>query len=191
MEIKKILVIKGSPREKGNTNTLCQAFVAGAMQAGHKVEIFDAATCNMSGCHGDQSCFERGRCGIQDDGVEMNRLMRWADILVLCSPVYWNGFTSQIKTVIDRFYQFSAPKGRKTCTVKEAFLISAAASNTDQAFDGIRAEFTHICNILHFTPIGEITIPGLEGVGAVMEHTSEIYSAIKTGYLIAGDPDKI
>ena len=101
---KKVLIITGSPRLKGNTNALATAFASGAVAAGNEVEVFDAATANLNGCHADKSCEQRGCCGQKDDGVRMNELMREADVLVLASPVYWSGFTSQIKTAIDRFH---------------------------------------------------------------------------------------
>lgn len=116
---KKVLIITGSPRLKGNTNALVTAFASGAVAAGNEVEVFDAATANLNGCHADKSCEQRGCCGQKDDGVRMNELMREADVLVLASPVYWSGFTSQIKTAIDRFYQFSFPKGRETLHIKD------------------------------------------------------------------------
>lgn len=121
---KKVLIITGSPRLKGNTNALVTAFASGAVAAGNEVEVFDAATANLNGCHADKSCEQRGCCGQKDDGVRMNELMREADVLVLASPVYWSGFTSQIKTAIDRFYQFSFPKGRETLHIKDLYLIA-------------------------------------------------------------------
>ena len=38
---KKILILNGSPRSKGNTAMLCEAFSAGAQSAGHQVTRFD------------------------------------------------------------------------------------------------------------------------------------------------------
>ena len=38
---KKVLIITGSPRLKGNTNALVTAFASGAVAAGNEVEVFD------------------------------------------------------------------------------------------------------------------------------------------------------
>lgn len=38
---KQILVLNGGPRAGGNTETLADAFIAGARQAGHSVNKFD------------------------------------------------------------------------------------------------------------------------------------------------------
>ena len=142
---KKVLIITGSPRLKGNTNVLVTAFASGAVAAGNEVEVFDAATANLNGCHADKSCEQRGCCGQKDDGVRMNELMREADVLVLASPVYWSGFTSQIKTAIDRFYQFSFPKGRETLHIKDLYLIAASANPDSAMFNDV----VHALSLIH------------------------------------------
>lgn len=100
---KKVLIITGSPRLKGNTNALVTAFASGAVAAGNEVEVFDAATANLNGCHADKSCEQRGCCGQKDDGVRMNELMREADVLVLASPVYWSGLHHRLKQRLTAF----------------------------------------------------------------------------------------
>ena len=52
---KKVLIITGSPRQKGNTNALAAAFASGAVAAGNEVEVFDAATANLHGCSGTRA----------------------------------------------------------------------------------------------------------------------------------------
>lgn len=160
---KKIMVITGSPKAEGNSNSLAKAFIAGALAAGHEVEVFDAYKAQMDGCHGDGSCFERGRCGLKDDGQKMFDLMCWADIMVLVSPVYWGGFTSYIKKAIDRFYPFFGEKARANCTVKETVLIATASAPDESAFEIIRKEFDHVNAVLGFAKKAELLAPGLAG----------------------------
>ena len=66
---KKVLIITGSPRQKGNTNALAAAFASGAVAAGNEVEVFDAATANLHGCSGDKTEVLQPplhcRCGVQ------------------------------------------------------------------------------------------------------------------------------
>lgn len=181
---KKVLLITGSPRPEGNTNTLASAFAAGAMAAGNEVQILDAASCNLDGCHGDGSCFERGYCGLKDDGVKLHELMCWADVLVLCSPVYWKGFSSQIKRVIDRFHPYCAPKGRAACTVKETYLIAAALMPGMDAFTAMQDEFAHINAVLDFKPCGELLVPGVDGPGEIQGKPEYIEQAVQMGYRI-------
>ena len=47
---KKILVITGSPRKKGNSFAMTDAFIKAAEAKGHIVTRFDAAMKNVGGC---------------------------------------------------------------------------------------------------------------------------------------------
>ena len=55
---KKILILNGSPRSKGNTAMLCDAFSAGARSAGHQVTRFDLHKLDIHGCLG---CVKGGK----------------------------------------------------------------------------------------------------------------------------------
>ena len=46
----KILVLTGSPRKNGNSNTLADFFIRGAEEAGHEVIRFDAASSDVHPC---------------------------------------------------------------------------------------------------------------------------------------------
>ncbi len=181
---KKVLIITGSPRLKGNTNALVTAFASGAVAAGNEVEVFDAATANLNGCHADKSCEQRGCCGQKDDGVRMNELMREADVLVLASPVYWSGFTSQIKTAIDRFYQFSFPKGRETLHIKDLYLIAASANPDSAMFNDVVHAYEQLCELLHFDKGGTLLCPGLAGADHLENHQEFLEKAVKMGMAI-------
>lgn len=46
----KILVLTGSPRKNGNSNTLADYFIKGAREAGHEIVRFDAAFKDVHPC---------------------------------------------------------------------------------------------------------------------------------------------
>lgn len=58
----KILVLTGSPRPNGNSNTLADNFIKGAEAAGHKVFRFDAAFKQVHPCIACNSCGMNGPC---------------------------------------------------------------------------------------------------------------------------------
>ncbi|URN84380.1 flavodoxin family protein [Acetobacterium wieringae] len=181
---KKILIITGSPRPNGNTNTLVAAFMAGAVASGNEVQIFDAVTRELNPCHGDCSCFERGYCMFKDDGVKLHELMGWADVLVFASPIYWKGFTSQMKRVIDRFNPYNAPKGRASCSVTETYLISAAITPEINIFNAVSQEFVHLNEILNFKICDELLVPGVEKINDIQKKPEYIKKAVEMGYRI-------
>lgn len=99
---KKVLILSGSPRKGGNSDTLCGEFAKGALEAGNEVEIIRVAEKNIGYCRACYACRDGGVCAIKDDMGEILQKMIDADVLVLASPVYFYSINAQLKTVIDR-----------------------------------------------------------------------------------------
>ena len=58
-----IVVLSGSPRKGANTDTMVEAFVETAREAGHTVEVVRVASKKIAGCLGCQYCFaHKGAC---------------------------------------------------------------------------------------------------------------------------------
>jgi multimeric flavodoxin WrbA len=105
---KKILIVCGSPRDNGNTLTLCNWVSSGASEAGATTEIVraDQITSREKGCIACMGCqnSEKFACVIKDPISPLLARIPDQDVLVLASPVYFMGFSAQIKCVIDRMY---------------------------------------------------------------------------------------
>ncbi len=123
---KKVLILAGSPRKGGNSDTLCVAFQKGAQEAGHEVEIIRVADKNIHYCIGCGTCHKTGKCVFQDDVPAILEKMVAADVLVLATPVYFYSMSAQLKTLIDR----TVPRYTEI-TNKEVYFIIAAA-DTDK-----------------------------------------------------------
>ena len=102
----KIVLLVGSPRREGNTETLARAFEAGVRQKGHQVVLFSVSEHRVHPCIGCNTCFEREdhSCFQQDDMQEMYRELEDADVIAVASPVYFYGLSAQLKAVIDRLH---------------------------------------------------------------------------------------
>lgn len=100
----KILVITGSPRKNGNSNTLAEHFIKGAKEAGHEVVRFDAAFKKVHPCIACNRCGMNGQCVFKDDFEFIRKHIADADLVAFATPMYYFGISAQIKTVIDRFY---------------------------------------------------------------------------------------
>lgn len=98
---KNVLILSGSPRKNGNSDLLCDAFMRGALEAGHRVEKIRVAEKRIAYCRGCYVCKE-GACAINDDMGEILQKMIDADVIVLASPVYFYAIDAQLKTLIDR-----------------------------------------------------------------------------------------
>ena len=100
---KKVLILSGSPRKKGNSDLLCDEFMRGALECGHDVEKIRVAEKNIGFCRSCYACEKNnGVCAIKDDMAEVMDKILAADVLVLASPVYFYSVDAQLKAVIDR-----------------------------------------------------------------------------------------
>ncbi len=100
--MKKILVISSSPRKGGNSDTLCDEFIKGAIEAGHNAEKIFLKDHKIEYCRGCLACTDTGKCVIKDDMGALLDKMLSSDVFVMASPVYFYTMCAQMKTFIDR-----------------------------------------------------------------------------------------
>ena len=81
----RILVLNGSPRPKGNTKQMVDAFREGAESAGHRVDVIDVCKKRIAGCLACEYCHTKGNgaCVQKDDMQEVYSLLGEADMLVI------------------------------------------------------------------------------------------------------------
>jgi multimeric flavodoxin WrbA len=106
MEQPKILILKGSPREHGNSAALAEQVAAGARATGAQVEsvyLHGLAIQPCDGCDFCQGAADMG-CAIDDDMQLLYPKIRDADAIVYASPVYWFTISAQLKLFMDRCY---------------------------------------------------------------------------------------
>ncbi len=99
---KKVLILSGSPRACGNSDTLCDEFLKGAVESGNVVEKIFVAGKNIGYCSACYACKNTGVCIKKDDMKDVLDKMLEADVIVLSSPVYFYSISAQLKAVIDR-----------------------------------------------------------------------------------------
>lgn len=97
----KVLVINGSPREKGNSDLLCDEFLRGAREAGHQVEKISLREKTITPCKACYACFKTGRCVQRDDMEDVIEKVAACDVLVRTSPTYFLTMSGQMKIFID------------------------------------------------------------------------------------------
>lgn len=102
--MKKLLILEGSPRKKGNSNNLAAQAGAGAAESGAQVEMVYLHGMKISPCNGCDACRKTGVCTVKDDMQTLYPKIVAADALVLASPIYWFTYSAQLKTCIDRWY---------------------------------------------------------------------------------------
>lgn len=121
---KNVLIISSSARTGSNSDTLCDQFMAGALEAGHTVEKIRLIEKEIGFCRGCYACKKTGHCIQQDDMAELIEKLKAADVIVLASPVYFYTICARLKNFIDRtvvIYPYEGFAGKKW-----QFIISAA-----------------------------------------------------------------
>jgi len=103
-EYPRVLGFSGSPRRRGNTETLVDEVLRGAVEAGATGEKVILSECDIAPCDGCGACEASGECVHQDDMEALFDKMRHSQVWVLGTPVYWWGPSAQIKLFIDRWY---------------------------------------------------------------------------------------
>lgn len=167
---KNILIITGSPRKNGNSDLLAQAFAKGAGAKGHAVSIFSAAK-NMGGCMACDTCWSKGRaCSFTDAFTDLEPLLEQADVIVFATPLYWFGFSSQIKAAIDRLYAYESPRRLRSLHVAESVLLACAGEQRDaHVFDGLVSSFTAMLRYLNWRNAGVLTVLDVQEKGDIMK----------------------
>jgi multimeric flavodoxin WrbA len=131
MSSQKILILKGSPRKKGNTCTLADAVAKGAMDNVATVEEFFLHKMDIKPCNACNACINKPakECVIEDDMQQIYPALRSADSIVIASPIYWFNMSAQTKLVIDRLYGLVEPDRQALRGKKIAILLAYGDSN--------------------------------------------------------------
>jgi len=98
----KILAISSSPRRHGNSETLLDAALAGTGDPAATIQKVVLADLRIMPCNGCEACFTTGECVIRDDMQPLYDDLLSCDLLLVASPIYFQGLPCQLKCIIDR-----------------------------------------------------------------------------------------
>ncbi|MDR0310923.1 MAG: flavodoxin family protein [Acidobacteriota bacterium] len=100
---KKVLILSGSPRKGGNSDTLCDQFLLGAADAGNEAEKIFIRDKNIKYCLACGTCYaKKEACVHHDDMTGIIEKMINADVIVMATPAYFYAMSGQMKVLIDR-----------------------------------------------------------------------------------------
>ncbi len=166
----KVVVINGSPNEKGCTYTALNEMCVVLNSEGIGTEMIHIGKNSIKGCIGCQACSNNGhRCVFE--GSEVNRVldaMEEADGLVIGSPVFFASPNGALISLMDRIFM----AGNKFSMKPAAAVASARRAGTTATLDVIYKYFSlagmpivtsNYYNVIHgHTP--EETKQDLEGL---------------------------
>ncbi len=164
---KKIVILNGSPRKKGNTSALVNAFTEGAESACNTVTEFFLSDMNIYGCKG---CFggHSGKecpCVQKDDMDKIYPAVKACDVIVLATPLYYWNMSGQIRTAMDRLFALEEGDGNLLRGHDRASALLMAAEGHD--FKDVLTYYDHLLEHLRWKNLGHVLAGGNGDVGDI------------------------
>ena len=126
----KVLLINGSPHEKGCTYTALSLIAGELNAAGIETEILNVGTKPVGGCIGCGGCGKTGACIFGGVVAEFTEKAKTADGFVFGSPVHYAAASGNMTSFLDRvFYSADA----ETFRFKPAAVVTAARRGGNSA----------------------------------------------------------
>lgn len=153
----KVTIITGSPHKKGTSALLADEFIRGAREAGWDTYRFDAAFEKVAPCLGCDRCGIGAAPCVQKDATQtlMPELLS-SQAVALVTPLYYFGFSAQIKTVIDRFYANSY----KLTGGKKVFLLATAYDSNDWTMTALTTHYETLARYMQWQDSGRVLAVG-------------------------------
>lgn len=139
----KYCILMGSPRSKGNTESLVKPFVKELEQLGHEWLQINLREKKIHGCIACRHCqknWETFGCIHQDDVQEIFDAILDCDVIVLATPIYSWYCTAPMKALLDRLVYgmnkfYGESKGPSLWSGKQVLLITTCGYRPEKGAD--------------------------------------------------------
>lgn len=178
----KAIGIVGSPRKNGNTDTIVQAVLDGATEAGYETIKYRLNEMAYSGCQACRSCKETGHCQVDDDASRLLQAMEKADAVIFGSPILFSQLAGQFRLFQDRMYSFLSsdfkvnfPPGKK------AVIVTSQGGPDPTAHTSVIQQFAQMLQWYGFEVMDTIIMTGGGNPAAVKERKDLLEQANTAG----------
>jgi len=182
----KVLGIMGSPRRQSNTEILLDKALEGAKEAGAEVEKVLISKLRISPCLEIYACRKDGNCAINDDMQSLYMKLLEADHVILASPMFFYGVTSQAKAVIDRCQALWVRKhvlgmGKEDRRERRGLFISVGATRGTKLFEGAVLTVKYFFDAIGVRYSGDLLVRGIDNKAQIKEHPTALEDAFRLG----------
>ncbi len=179
----KTIGIVASPRKNGNVDTLVQAVLAGAKEAGHETVKYDLNEMKFQGCQACNYCkTHNGTCRLNDDLAPLLKDIAEADAVVFGTPIYFLQPCGQFRLMQDRLFSFLKPDFTVTLKPGKKAVIVTSQGNPDAAlFAGAVKGLEQTLTMYGFKPPAVIQMTAGNSPGAVKERQDLLDKAKAAG----------
>ncbi len=171
----KVLGLAGSPRRKGNTDILLEAFLRGAESVGAKTKILHISSLHITPCEACDDCARSGKCIIEDDFQIVDTQIISSDVIALAAPLYFGGVPARVKSLIDRSqcqwvrkYRLHEPLpvSHAGCVRRKGVLLSTAGDPRAN-FEGMKRTVRYFFNVYETDYLTDLIVGGVDIKGAI------------------------
>ena len=139
----KVLLVNGSPHEKGCTYTALIEVAKTLNEEGIDTEIFWIGVKPLAGCIACRKCAETGHCAFKDRVNDFLDIAKGADGYIFGSPVHYAAASGAITSFMDRVFYADLLSGKQSFYLKPAAaVVSARRAGTTATFDQLNKYFT-------------------------------------------------
>jgi multimeric flavodoxin WrbA len=135
----KVLLINGSPHEKGCTFTALNEVATTLKKNEIETEILYLGKTPLNDCIACRKCFKTGSCVFDDIVNETAQRLSVIDGIIVGSPVYYAGPTGQVTSFLDRLFCSSS---KKLVGKPGACVVSCRRGGASASFDRLNKYFT-------------------------------------------------
>lgn len=140
----KVLLINGSPHQKGCTYTALAEVAAALKEEGIDSDFYWIGNKPIGGCIGCFQCAKKKQCVFDDKVNEFTALAAGYDGFIFGSPVYYSGMNGSLMSFMDRvFFSASAQDPHPFRFKPAAAVVSARRAGTTSALDQLNKYFFH------------------------------------------------
>lgn len=185
----KVLVIYGSPRKNGNTDTILNELVKGVESAGCSSEKLIIRDLKIRPCDEGRACERTGYCLPADDMKDIYQKLETYERIVVGAPIFYYGVPSQLKALIDRSQCYwarkyllkqPAPAEINGVERKGAF-ISVAGSGSKKVFDGADLTIRYFFDSYNIEYSEKFFINKIDKMGDVSQQPTALVEAFNLG----------
>ena len=184
----KVLLVNGSPHEKGCTYTSLREVADALEQNGIGTEIHWIGNGEIPGCKACGCCKKTGKCDINDDINAIGGRIGEFDGFVFGSPVYYSGPAGQLCAWMDRFfYSYAKLRGKVGACV-----VNARRGGNSASFERLNQYFlissmvvpgSQYWNLTHGNTVEEVVkdAEGLQTMRTLGRNIAWILKCIEAG----------
>lgn len=183
------LGIMGSPRIGGNADLLLDEALNGAQSQGSEVDKIIVDKLKIAPCREYYGCLRDGNCVIRDDMDGIYPKLLDADVVIVASPIFFYGLTSQVKALIDRcqalYTRRYILKQNQPNSARKGAFIAVGATRGKKLFDGSVLTVKYFFQAIGVKYVDELLVRGVDKKGEIIEHPTALSDAFELGKRLA------